>query len=117
MSRQKVEVLKNESKGFKLSRMKIEYMHCKFSEDRTGDREGVSLDGVVLPQNNYFKYVGSILQVDGGCEENVNHRIKAGWLKQRSTTVVLCDRKISNKLKEKFYRTAIQPAILYGGEC
>jgi len=28
-----------ESKCFKLSRTKIEYMHCKFSEDRIGDRE------------------------------------------------------------------------------
>ncbi len=56
-----------ESKGFKLSRTKIEYMHCKFSESRTGHREGVSLYGVVLPQSNHFKYLDSIIQVDGGC--------------------------------------------------
>ncbi len=37
-----------ESKGFKLSRTKTEYMHCKLSEGQTGDREGVSLDEVVL---------------------------------------------------------------------
>ncbi len=65
-------------KSFKLSRVKTEYMHCQFSENRTGDREGVSLDGVVLPQSNHFKYLGSILLVDGGCEEDVSHRIKAG---------------------------------------
>ncbi len=106
-----------ESNGFKLSRMKTEYMHYKFSEDRTGDREGVNLDRVVLSQSNHFKYISSVLQVDGGCAENVSHKIKAGWLKWRRTTEVLCDRKISNKLKGKFYRTVIRPAMLYGSEC
>ncbi|XP_058009298.1 uncharacterized protein LOC131183163 [Hevea brasiliensis] len=92
-------------------------MHCKFSEGQTGDREGVSLNGVALSQSNHFKYLGSVLQVDGGCEEDVSHRIKAGWLKWRRATGVLCDRKIPNKLKGKFYRTAIRSAMLYGSEC
>ncbi len=37
----KIELWKStlESKGFKLSRTKTEYMHCKFCEGRTGDRE------------------------------------------------------------------------------
>ncbi len=92
-------------------------MHCKFSEDQTDDREWVSFDRVVLPQSNHFKYLSSILQVDGGCEEDVSHRIKAGWLKWRRVTGVLCDHKIPNKLKGKFYRSAIRPAILYGSKC
>ncbi len=75
------------------------------------------MDRVVLSQSNFFKYLGSILQVDGGCEEDVSQRIKTGWLKWRRATRVLCDRKISNKLKGKFYRTAIRLAMLYGCEC
>ncbi len=74
------------------------------------------MDGVVLPQSNHFKYFSSIFQVDGGCEKDVSHRIKAGWLKWRRFTGVLCDRKIPNKLKVKFYRTVIRPAMLYGSE-
>ncbi len=92
-------------------------MHCKFSEGRTGDREKVSLDGMVLPQSNHFKYLGSILQVDEECEEDVSHRIKARWLKWRRATGVLCNRKIPNKLKKKFYHTTIRPAMLYCSEC
>ncbi len=106
-----------ELKGFKLSRTKTEYMHCMFSEGRTRNKKRVSLDEVVLPQSNHFKYLGSILQVYGGCEEDISHRIKAGWLKWRSATGVLCDRKIPNKLKEKFYHIAIRLAMLYGSEC
>ncbi len=43
--------------------------------------------------------------------------IKVGWLKWRRATEVLCDCKVSNKLKEKFYCTTIRPAMLYGSEC
>ncbi|KAL5181007.1 putative xyloglucan endotransglucosylase/hydrolase protein 26 [Glycine soja] len=48
---------------------------------------------------------------------NVNHRIQAGWMKWRKVSGVLCDAKVPIKLKEKFYRTAVRPAILYGTEC
>ena len=30
---------------------------------------------------------------------------------------VLCDRRVPQKLKDKFYMTAIRPAMLYGDEC
>ena len=30
---------------------------------------------------------------------------------------ILCDNKVPQKLKGKFYRTAIRPALLYGAEC
>ena len=43
--------------------------------------------------------------------------IGSGWLKWRSAIGVLCDRNIPLWLKEKFYRTAIRPALLYGTEC
>src|SRR6185295_3658339 len=45
------------------------------------------------------------------------HRISAGWLKWRQDFGVLCDRRVPQKLKGKFYRTAIRPAMLYGAEC
>ena len=45
------------------------------------------------------------------------HRISAGWLKWRQTSGILCDKRVPQKLKGKFYRTAIRPAMLYGAEC
>ncbi|KAK9161769.1 hypothetical protein Syun_008110 [Stephania yunnanensis] len=47
----------------------------------------------------------------------MSHRIQAGWKKWRSATGVICDRNVSTKLKGKFYRTAIKPAMFYGSEC
>ncbi|CAN6683009.1 unnamed protein product [Malus baccata var. baccata] len=35
----------------------------------------------------------------------------------KSTSGVLCDRRMPLKLKGKFYRTAIRSAMLYGTEC
>ena len=65
----------------------------------------------------HFKYLGSVVQDTGMIEEDVTHRIKVGWLKWRSATGVLCDKKIPNKVKGKFYRTVVRPTILYGSGC
>ena len=105
-----------ESKGFRLSRTKTEYMSCDFST--SGHEDGdVSLSGQVVPKKDTFRYLGSMLQKDGDIDEDVRHRIAAGWLKWRQASGILCDKKVPQKLKGKFYRTAIRPAMLYGAEC
>ena len=105
-----------ESKRFRLSRTNTEYIMCDFSATmhEGGD---VSLDGQVVPQKDIFRYLGSMLQKYGDIDEDVRHRISAGWLKWRQASGILCDRRVPQKLKGKFYRTAIRPAMLYGAEC
>ena len=58
-----------------------------------------------------------MLQEDGGIDEDVNHRIKTGWMKWRQASGILCDKGVPQNLKGKFYRTAIRPAMLYDDEC
>jgi hypothetical protein len=67
--------------------------------------------------NDTFRYLRSMLQSEGEIDEDVRHRIRARWVKWRQASGVLCDKKVSNKLKGKFYRTAIRPAMMYGAEC
>ena len=105
-----------ESKGFRLSRTKTEYMMCGFSTTSCEEEE-VSLDGQVVPRKDTFRYLGSMLQEDGGIDEDVNHRIKAGWMKWRQASGILCDKRVPQKLKGKFYRMAVPPVMLYGAEC
>ena len=38
-------------------------------------------------------------------------------MKWRQASGILCDKRVPQKLKGKFYRTAIRPAMLYGAEC
>ncbi|KAJ7942760.1 Retrovirus-related Pol polyprotein LINE-1 [Quillaja saponaria] len=69
-----------ESKGLRLSRTKTEYMECNFSKTRGGPND-IILDGQTISTKDVFKYLGSFIQKDGAIEHDVNHRIKAGWLR------------------------------------
>jgi hypothetical protein len=67
--------------------------------------------------NDTFRYLGSMLQSEGEIDEDISHRIRAGWIKWRQTSGIFCDKKVSNKLKDKFYRTTIRPVMIYDAEC
>ncbi|KAM1682697.1 hypothetical protein COP1_034022 [Malus domestica] len=62
-----------------------------------------------ITKSDRFRYIGSILQENGDLDGDLNHRIQAGWMKCKSASGVLCDRRRPLKLKGKFYRTAIRP--------
>nr|XP_016443519.1 PREDICTED: uncharacterized protein LOC107768872 [Nicotiana tabacum] len=79
-----------ESKGFKLSRTKTEYLECKFSDGTHDADVEVKLDAQVIPKRASFKYLGSIIQGNGDIDEDVVHRIRAGWMKWRLASGVLC---------------------------
>jgi Reverse transcriptase (RNA-dependent DNA polymerase) len=66
-----------ESKDFRLSMTKTEYMRCQFSGENSDDGD-VSLDERVIPMNDTFQYLGSMLQSEGEIDEDVSHRIRAG---------------------------------------
>ncbi|KAL3368566.1 hypothetical protein AABB24_009429, partial [Solanum stoloniferum] len=106
-----------ESKGFRLSRTKTEYLGCKFS-DALDEADGdVRLATQIIPKKESFKYLGSVIQESGDIDDDVTHRIGAAWMKWRLASGVLCDKKIPPKLKGKFYRVVVRPALLYGAEC
>jgi hypothetical protein len=67
-------------------------MRCQFSRKNSDDGD-VSLDGRVVPMNDIFRYLGSILQSEGEIDEDVSHKIRAGWVKYRQASGVLCDNK------------------------
>ena len=58
-----------------------------------------------------------MMSKDGEIKEDVKHRIKAGWLKWRLASEVLCDRRMTIRFKENFYKTTIRPVMTYGAEC
>jgi hypothetical protein len=63
-------------------------MRCDFGT--TINEEGdVSLGGQVVPKNDTFRYLGSMLPRYGDIDEDVSHRIKAGCMKWRQAPGVL----------------------------
>ena len=95
-----------------MSRSKTEYL-------RVGDvnyGEELKLLGEKVKRAKNFKYLGSTVSSGRRCEEEVRKRIKAGWMSCRKVSEVLCDRKLSAKIKGKMYRSVVRPAMLYGME-
>ena len=70
-----------EAKGFRLSRSKTEYLHCKFSVSEGEVASEVAIEGAAVPRGEKFRYLGSIIQANGEIDEDINQRIKVGWQK------------------------------------
>ncbi|KAK3569607.1 hypothetical protein QTP86_002602 [Hemibagrus guttatus] len=101
-----------ERRGMKVSRSKTEYM-CVTEREGSGT---VRLQGEEVKKVQEFKYLGSTVQSNGECRKEVKKRVRAGWNGWRKVSGVLCDRKISARIKGKVYRTVVRPAMLYGLE-
>ncbi|KAK3562725.1 hypothetical protein QTP86_005722 [Hemibagrus guttatus] len=101
-----------EKRGMKVSRSKTEYM-CVNEREGSGT---VRLQGEEVKKVQEFKYLGSTVQSNGECGKEVKKRVQAGWNGWRKMLGVLCDRKISARIKGKVYRTVVRPAMLYGLE-
>ncbi|KAK3564512.1 hypothetical protein QTP86_022855, partial [Hemibagrus guttatus] len=98
--------------GMKVSRSKTEYM-CVNERKGSGT---VRLQGEEVKKVQEFKYLRSTVQSNGECGKEVKKRVQAGWNGWKKVLGVLCDRKISARIKGKVYRTVVRPAMLYGLE-
>ncbi|KAK3565881.1 hypothetical protein QTP86_019641 [Hemibagrus guttatus] len=101
-----------ERRGMKVSGSKTEYM-CVNEREGSGT---VRLQSEEVKKVQEFKYLGSTVQSNGECGKEVKKRVQAGWNGWRKVWGVLCDRKISARIKGKVYRTVVRAAMLYGLE-
>ena len=101
-----------ERRGLKVSRSKTEYLRV----GGVDDGEELKLQGEKIKRAKNFKYLSSTVSRDGICEEEVRKRIQAGWMSWRKVSGVLCNRKLSAKVKGKMYKSVVRPTILYGME-
>ncbi|XP_037775541.1 uncharacterized protein LOC119572505 [Penaeus monodon] len=102
-----------ERRCMKVSITKTEYLNTGNGTQRVGS---ISLGGERVQRAVEFKYLGSTVQEDGGSEAEVSKRIQAGWNSWKKVTEVLCDRRVSAKVKGGIHRTIVRPAIMYGLE-
>ncbi|XP_060776632.1 uncharacterized protein LOC132886093, partial [Neoarius graeffei] len=101
-----------EQRGMKVSSSKTEYMCI----NENGDESVVKMQGVDIKKVGEFKFLGSTVQENGGCDSEVRKRVQAGWSSWRRILGVICDRKVPAKVKGKMYKTVVRPAVMYGLE-
>ncbi|KAF3681691.1 putative ubiquinol-cytochrome c reductase complex chaperone CBP3 -like protein [Capsicum annuum] len=64
-----------------------------------------------------FKFLGSMILDNGEIDEDITHRIRAGWMKWKLASGVLCYKRVSPKFKDKFYKFTVRSVMLYGTGC
>ncbi|VFQ62096.1 unnamed protein product [Cuscuta campestris] len=85
--------------GFRISKNKTEYMECRFSGREMESEVEVRIDSHLVPKVDKFRYLGSVVQADEELDGDVGHRVGVAWAKWRLASGVLCDPKISPKMK------------------
>ena len=75
-----------ESKGFRPGKTKTKYMRCDISGAEYEEAEVIL--GQIVPKRDTFRYLGSVLQSNGGIDY-ISHMIKAGWMKWRQASGIL----------------------------
>ena len=74
------------------------------------------MQGERLKRVEKLKYLGSTMTDNCILDEKITHRVQAGWKNWRKVSGVLCDRRISVKIKGRVYKMVVRPAMMYGAE-
>ena len=77
----------------------------------------VDTNGRELAQVDCFKYLGTVVEAEGGSWKAVKQRVETAWMKWTEMSGVICDRKMPRKLKYKIYKTVLRLVLLHGAEC
>ena len=79
-----------ERNGLKVNTKKTETLMT--SKDGGEECHMVDAHGEPIKQVDQFCYLGSIVEEQGGCSEEIRNRIKRAWMKRRETSGIVCDR-------------------------
>ena len=72
-----------------------------------------SSNGEPLEEVDCFRYLGSQVAVDGGCERDVVHRMNEGYKACGALKSVLSNRGLGIKSKKCLYERVTVPTVVY----
>ena len=93
---------------------KSKVMRC--SRYGNGGRMHVILNGEPFEEVDCFKYLGSQVAANGGCERDEIHRMNERYRAWGALLSVLSNRGLGMKAKKCLYEGVIVPTALYGAE-
>jgi ribonuclease HI len=80
------------------------------------DMRRVEMSGVPLPYKMSAGYLGSILQSDGGCEDDLAARMRAARRRFNELKWMFADRELGTEMKLGVFRVFVLSIFVYGGE-
>ena len=107
-----------EDRRLKINRKKTVYPRFNVDGNLDGNSD-INLQGQNLERVNTFKYLGATLAENawnGDMDAEMTHRIQSGWKNWKRVSGILCDRRISLRVKGKVYKTVVRPAMMYDAE-
>ncbi|XP_067120128.1 uncharacterized protein [Centruroides vittatus] len=93
-----------EERSMKISRTKTAHM-----TQNGRDECNIKIQNVLLPFVPSFIYLGTLVEMGGGLNSEMQHRIQCGWMNWRRLSSVLCDKKVRCSLKGKLYKSVVRP--------
>ena len=82
-----------EGNGYRISGTKTEYLFCPFSDPEQPVPD-IYLHRNVLPKYEKFKYLGSMINKEANCDDDVKHRVSVGWMKWLENSAIICNPRI-----------------------
>ena len=72
------------------------------------------MENTKVPRVKQFKYLGSTVQESGDCKREVKKRVQVGWNGWRRVSGVICDKRLTDRVKGKVYSSVGRLAMVYG---
>ena len=104
-----------EDRGLKINGKKTVYLRFNVDGNLDGNSD-INLQGQNLERVNTFKYLGATLAENGDLDAEMTRRIQSVWKNWKRVSGILCDRRISLRVKGKVYKTVVRPAMIYGAK-
>ena len=95
---------------------KSKVMSMRFTRNYDGGRLNAMLNGEALEEEDQFKYLGSVIAVNGGVEADVHHRVNEGCKVLGALKGVMKNIGLGMNVKKVLYEKVVVPTVMYGSE-
>ena len=101
-----------EGRWLKINRKKTVYLRFIVDGNLDGNSD-INVQGENLERMNTFKYLGATLAENGDLD---TEKTQSGWKNWKRISGILCDRRISFRVKGKIYKRVVRLAMVYSAE-
>jgi hypothetical protein len=102
--------------GLQINIAKTKLMRIQSTTTTRSSARGLSLNGEAIEEVDKFVYLGSVISVNGGADEDVRNRTRLASVAFSSLRRVWSSSRLSLRLKMKIFNSNVKSVLLYGCE-